>query len=191
MYLRLKKPVVARRGMSRPGCLLSAEYPAECEVDTAYISAFSALGGAAIGGLTSFGSSWLTQRTQLRFTQQEAIKAKREALYAEFVEEPARLYGDALGHQKDEIAELAKLFALLGRIRLVSPRPVVTAAERTFDMIIEAYLGPNRTLHEVWTTCAEMDSISLLNSARPADRTSAVTEHPRIADRKQLRDPRS
>jgi hypothetical protein len=118
-------------------------------VDTAYISAFSALGGAAIGGLTSFGSSWLTQRTQLRFTQQEAIKAKREALYAEFVNEAARLYGDALGHQKDDIAELAKLFALLGRIRLVSPRPVVTAAERTFDMIIEAYLGPNRTLHEV------------------------------------------
>jgi len=67
-------------------------------VDTAYISAFSALGGAAIGGLTSFGSSWLTQRTQLRFTQQEAIRAKREALYAEFVDEAARLYGDALGH---------------------------------------------------------------------------------------------
>jgi hypothetical protein len=47
------------------------------------------------------------------------------------------------------IADLVKLFALLGRIRLVSPRPVVTAAERTFDTIILAYLGPNRTMHEV------------------------------------------
>jgi hypothetical protein len=119
------------------------------DVDTAYISALSALGGATIGGLTSFGSSWLTQRTQLRFTYHEAIKSKREALYVEFVDEAARLYGDALGHQKDDAGDLAKLFALLGRIRLVSPRPVVTAAERTFDTIIETYLGPNRTMHEV------------------------------------------
>ena len=118
-------------------------------MDTAYISGFSALGGAAIGGLTSFGSSWLTQRTQLRFAHQEAIKAKREELYVEFVDEAARLYGDALGHQKDDAADLCKLFALLGRIRLVSPRPVVTAAERTFDTIIETYLLPNRTMHEV------------------------------------------
>jgi hypothetical protein len=118
-------------------------------VDTAYISAFSALGGAAIGGLTLFGSSWLTQRTQLRFTQHEAIKAKREELYAEFVDEASRLYGDALGQQKDDAADLVKLFALLGRIRLVAPRLVVTAAERTFDTIVETYLGPNRTMHEV------------------------------------------
>ena len=47
------------------------------------------------------------------------------------------------------LADLVKLYALIGRIRLVSPRPVVTAAERTLDMIIQAYLGPNRTLHEV------------------------------------------
>jgi hypothetical protein len=119
------------------------------DVDTAYISALSALGGATIGGLTSFGSSWLTQRTQLLFTYHEAIKAKREALYAEFVDEASRLYGDALGHQKDDPADLVKIYALIGRIRLVSPRPVVTAAERTFDTIIEAYLGPNRTMHEV------------------------------------------
>lgn len=125
------------------------EFPAEGDVDTAYISALSALGGAAIGGLTSFAGSWLTQRTQLRFSHHEAIKAKHEALYAEFVDEASRLYGDALGHQKDDAADLVKLFALLGRIRLVSPRPVITAAERTLDTIIEAYLAPNRSLHEV------------------------------------------
>jgi hypothetical protein len=126
-----------------------AESLAESDVDTAYISAFSALGGAIIGGLASFGSSWLTQRTQLLFARREAIKARREALYAEFVDEAARLYGDALGHQKDDAADLVKLFALLGRIRLRSPRPVITAAERTFDTIAETYLGPNRTMHEV------------------------------------------
>ena len=118
-------------------------------MDAAFISALSALGGATIGGLASFGSSWLTQRTQLRFAHHEAIKAKREALYAEFVDEASRLYGDALGHQKDDVADLAKIYALIGRIRLVSARPVITAAERTFDTIVQAYLGPNRSLHEV------------------------------------------
>ena len=118
-------------------------------MDTAYISALSALGGATIGGLASFGSSWLTQRTQLRFAHYEAIKAKREALYAEFIDEASRLYGDALGHQKDDVADLVKIYGLIGRIRLVSSRPVITAAERTLDTIIQAYLGPNRTLHEV------------------------------------------
>jgi hypothetical protein len=122
---------------------------AEGDMDAAYLSALSALGGATIGGLASFGSSWLTQRTQLRFAHHEAIKAKREALYAEFIEEAARLYGDALGHQKDEVADLVKIYALIGRIRLVSPRPVVTAAERTLDTISQTYLSPNRTLHEV------------------------------------------
>jgi len=118
-------------------------------MDTAYLSALSALGGATIGGLASFGSSWLTQRTQLRFSHYEAVKAKREALYAEFVDEASRLYGDALGHQKDDVADLVKIYGLIGRIMLVAPRPVVTAAERTLDTIVQAYLGPNRTLHEV------------------------------------------
>ena len=135
--------------MSRPALLPSAEFPAECDVDTAYISSLSALGGATIGGLASFGSSWLTQRTQLRFAHQEAIKAKREALYADFIAEAARLYGDALGHQKDEVADLVKIYALIGRIRLVSSRAVVTAAERTMDTISQTYLAPNRTLHEI------------------------------------------
>jgi hypothetical protein len=118
-------------------------------MDTAYISGFSALAGAAIGGLASFGSSWLTQRAQLRFTHHEAIKNKRQALYVEFVNEASRVYGDASGHQKDDAAELVKLYALLGRIRLGSPRTVVEAAQRTLDTIIEAYLGPNLSLRLV------------------------------------------
>ena len=96
-------------GICRQAFLCSTEFLAEDDLDTASISALSALGGATIGGLASFGSSWLTQRTQLRFGQHEAIKTRREMLYAEFVDEAARLYGDALGHQKDDAADLVKL----------------------------------------------------------------------------------
>ena len=145
-------------------------------MDPVYITAISALGGASIGGLTSFLGSWLTQRTQLRFTHHQAIRAQREALYAEFVDEASDRYADALGRQKNDVADLAKLFAVLGRIRLASPRAVVTASEHTFDTIIETYLGRNRTLHEVLDMCTRAASISLSNSARPADMTWIVTE---------------
>jgi hypothetical protein len=118
-------------------------------VDTGYISAFSALAGAAIGGLASFGTSWTTQRSQLRHSFRQAEQAKLEAMYNEFISEAARLLGDALTHQKDDIADMVGLYALVGRMRLMSPRPVVTAAEQVIENIIETYLAPNRSLHEM------------------------------------------
>lgn len=41
------------------------------------------------------------------------------------------------------------LYALVGRMRLMSPRPVVTAAEQIIENIIATYLAPNRSLHEM------------------------------------------
>ena len=64
-------------------------------MDPAYISAFAALAGAIIGGLTSFGTSWFTQRAQLRTAHREGERAKLEALYNDFIAEAARLYGDS------------------------------------------------------------------------------------------------
>jgi hypothetical protein len=121
----------------------------EGDLDPAYLSAFSALAGATIGGLTSFATSWLTQRTQLRHAHREAEKAKLEALYSDFIAEAAHLFGEALSHQTEEITDLVRLFAMVGRMRLVSDRAVIDAAVRVEDTIIETYLGPNRTLHEM------------------------------------------
>ena len=118
-------------------------------MNTAYLSALSALAGAAIGGLTSFVTSWTTQQAQLRHAHREAEKAKLEALYSDFLAEAARLYGDAMTKQTEEITGLVKLYAMVGRMRLISDRAVVVAAIRVEDTIIETYLGPNRTLHEL------------------------------------------
>ena len=118
-------------------------------MNPAYISAFAALAGAAIGGLTSFGTAWLTQRAQLRNAHREAERAKLETLYNDFITEAARLFGDSLTHQKDDITNMVRLYALVGRMRLASVRAVVVAAERVEDKILETYLGPNRTLHEL------------------------------------------
>ncbi len=118
-------------------------------MDAGYISAFSALAGAAIGGLASFSTSWLTQRSQLRHSIRQAERAKLEALYNDFIAEATRLLGDALTHQKDDIADMVGLYALVGRMRLMSPSPVVTAAEQIIGNIIATYLAPNRSLHEM------------------------------------------
>jgi hypothetical protein len=129
-------------------------------LDPAYLSALSALAGATIGGLTSFATSWTTQWTQFRHAHREAEKAKLETLYNDFIAEASRLYGDALTHQTEEITGLVQLYALLGRMRLVSDRLVVVAAMRAVDIIIETYLGPNRTLHEMMTQKDELDFLT-------------------------------
>ena len=78
-------------------------------MNPAYISALAALMGAAIGGLTSFATSWLTQRTQLRHAQRESERAELKALYSDFITEASRLYGEALTHQTEEITGLVGL----------------------------------------------------------------------------------
>jgi len=117
--------------------------------------AASALAGATIGGLASFGGSLMTQWLQLRDKNLENNRAQREALFSEFINEAARLFGDALSHEKDDVTDLVRLYAIVARIRLVASPPVVQAAEKTMDAIIEAYLAPNRSLHELRTLAAE------------------------------------
>jgi hypothetical protein len=65
-------------------------------MDSASISALAALGGAVIGGLTSFATSWLTQQTQARAQQLVHKLTRQEELYKDFIEEASRLYADSL-----------------------------------------------------------------------------------------------
>jgi hypothetical protein len=116
---------------------------------SSYVSALVGLAGAAIGGLTSFITSWLTQKTQLREQSLGTERRQRERLFVEFIDEASKLYGDALGHEKDDVADLVRLYALLAHLRLMSTPRVVAAAERTIDGIIATYQGPNRTMLEL------------------------------------------
>jgi hypothetical protein len=120
-------------------------------MDPAFISAFIGLLGVAIGGLTSFATSWIVQRAQLHDKRRETERSKREALFNDFVVEASRLYGDALSHEKDDVSDMVKLYAVVAHLRLVASDKVVAAAEKAMDTIVETYLAPNRTLHEVHT----------------------------------------
>jgi hypothetical protein len=118
-------------------------------VDAAYVSALFGLVGVGIGGLTSFITSWFTQEAQIRDRHLEAERLKREKLFNDFIAEASRLYADALSHEKDDIADVVQLYALVARMRLLTSRAVVGAAELVMDSVIETYRQPNRTLHEL------------------------------------------
>ena len=72
-------------------------------MDAAYISAFAALAGSAIGGLTSFATSWTTQHSQARAQRLAAEREARAALFGRFLDEAAKLYSDALQNKRDDI----------------------------------------------------------------------------------------
>lgn len=121
-------------------------------MDTAYISALAALAGTAIGGLTSFATSWMTQQAQSRTQRLAAEKDKREALFGRFLEEAAKLYTDALQNKRDDAASLVVIYGLTNRIRLTSSTRVVECADEVARIIIDAYLAPNMSLEEVRST---------------------------------------
>ena len=73
-------------------------------MDSASISALAALGGALIGGLTSFVTSWLTQQTQARQQQLIHKLTRREDLYKDFIEEASKLYADSLVHDTADVS---------------------------------------------------------------------------------------
>ena len=120
-------------------------------MEAAYISAFAALVGTAIGGLTSFATSWATQQAQARAQRIAAERDSRAALFGRFLDEAAKLYADALQNRRDDISGLTHIYALTNRIRLISTERVVESADTVCRNIIDAYLAPNMTLEEMRT----------------------------------------
>lgn len=118
-------------------------------MNTTYVPALFGVVGATVGGLTSFCTTWATQRVQLRETHRESAHSQREQLFREFISEASRLYGDALSHEKDEVLDLVGLYALLARMRLVASPVVIERGVEVLDTIAETYLAPNRTLHQL------------------------------------------
>src|SRR5215467_10700486 len=128
----------------------SARHPArENPMEAVYISAFAALAGTAIGGLTSFATSWATQQAQARAQRLAAERDARAALFGRFLDEAAKLYSDALQNRRDDITAMINIYALINRIRLVSSPPVVEAADTVARIIVDAYLASNITMGEM------------------------------------------
>lgn len=115
-------------------------------MDAGYISALAALAGSAIGALASFGTTWLTQHAQERATLLVQDRARREALYGEFIREASARFGDAFRHELDDPAKLVSLYAIVNKIRLFGEPDTLAEAERVMQRIGETYFSPNKDL---------------------------------------------
>jgi len=132
-------------------------------MDSATVSALAALSGAAIGGVTSFGTSWLSQQTQAKVQARAHKLSQREELYKHFIEKASKAYADSLARQAanvGEITQLVDLYALVSMMRVISSTPIVESANHVVRLIADSYLSPNKTLGELHQM-VDSDSIAL------------------------------
>jgi hypothetical protein len=112
-------------------------------MDSAYLSALSALAGSATGAFSSFATTWLTQHSQERTQRAAQAVARREHLYGEFIEEASKLYTDAISHELDDPSKFVHIYAIVGKLRLFAPSCVITKAEEVMRRIVEIYNIPS------------------------------------------------
>ena len=127
-------------------------------MEVTYIPAVAAFSGSVTGALATALTSWITQRRKDRALLTSRTIQKREKLYKSFIEEASRLYADALVKDKSEISQLVELYALIGRMKILSSDDVIEAAEKVGQFILETYLSPNRSF---------VDLPELLNKVDP------------------------
>jgi hypothetical protein len=118
-------------------------------MDIAYVSAFSALAGSMIGGLTSGFTSWLNQRYQAKAGLVAQKLAHREDLYRDFIVAASKAYGEANMRSEPQVQDLVALYGMVSRMRVQSSPKTIACAEAVVRATIDAYLAPNRTLADL------------------------------------------
>ena len=118
-------------------------------MDTAVLSAASALLGSLVGGFASMTTAYMTQMTSAKRTAIQAEMQKREHLYTDFIVECSKLALDSMQHSLDSPEKFQSAYALVNRIRLVSSDAVLQAAEAALEEIFERYRGPNLPVEKI------------------------------------------
>ena len=118
-------------------------------MDASAITAFAALMGATIGGLTSVLASWLTQRGKARAQLLTHDIMSRENLYKEFIREASKCYIHALQHEEADIPALAELYAHFSSMRVISSKRVLETANQIERKIVDGYLVPRKSFQEL------------------------------------------
>jgi len=118
-------------------------------MDTAWISAFSAVMGSLVGAFTSFVTTYANQRAQYRRDFLSRQFAQRETLYSDFINEAARLQSDSLEQEIIKPSALVAIYALENRIRLNASEEVVQAAANTIREIVDSYRRAKMTEEDI------------------------------------------
>ena len=121
-------------------------------MNTNLITALAAVLGSVAGASPAIATTWISQTSQTRRELAKSEMRKRETLYGDFITEASHLIADAFDHSLDKPETLVRLYAILGRIRLVSSEAVLSAAEECCNRILDVYTKPNRTTEELIAT---------------------------------------
>jgi hypothetical protein len=120
-------------------------------MDSSIIPALSAILGTAVGGLTTFATTFLNQRYATHREMLLKDAATRDQVYSEFFKEVTDLYINSLSRTVDDLAHQASvvtMYSLVGRIRMISSEAVLKAAEKLAEDVFECYRRPPMTLEE-------------------------------------------
>ena len=121
-------------------------------MDANLITALAGVLGSVTGASAAIATTWIAQKSQTVRERAKWETRRRETLYGDFINEASRLIADAFDHALDNPETVVKLYAILGRIRLVSSEAVLVAAEEVSDRIVKWYAEPNRKIDELFTT---------------------------------------
>ena len=140
-------------------------------MNSAYLTAMAALAGSAIGALASLGTTWLNQHAQERAHRLAEMRGHREQLYEEFMDEASRLYADSLTHDLgNDVSKLVHIYALIGKLRLISSEEVVAKADDVMRRIVESYQAPPFSDFQDITKKWEKDELDVLRNFSEACR---------------------
>ena len=136
-------------------------------MDSNLITALAGVLGSVTGASAAIVTTWISQKSQTIRERAKSETRKRETLYGEFITEASQQLANAFDHSLDKPETLVKLYAILGRIRLVSSDTVLAAAEECCDRVIDLYAKPNRTMAELVTTVrsSELEALKHFSDA--------------------------
>ena len=134
-----------------PARTLKREPVGVAQMDASIIAALAALAGATIGGLTSFVSSWWTQRAQAKAQWLTQLQLRRQELYKEFIGDASKSFIHALQNDADkaDVFALMTLYAEVSRMGVLSTTGVVDSADQIVREIIDKYQEPNKTVPQL------------------------------------------
>jgi hypothetical protein len=146
-------------------------------MDVGYLSALSVLAGSVVGGLTSTGTTWLTQREQSRTGRMVHEITRRQDLYRDFIVAASKAYGDALMSNEPQIAVLVALYSMVSRMRVLSTPRTVECANTVMLTIIDTYFSANRSVRELRDLIRGGESIDPLKDFSEAARAEVGLLH--------------
>ncbi len=124
-------------------------------MDAAIVTAFAAVGGSMVGGVTSFATNLVSQRLSARRGREIAELDRREALYSEFGRSAAELMLDSIGNNLSDGGRLVSLMATVGQIRMISTDPVLRAAQSVVGSVMASYCAAPADVHQVLSERAQ------------------------------------